>query len=174
MNFSERLKMFRTASGLSQTEIAKMLGMTRQNYSRYENPELNIQPTLDLVCKLADIFGKDPNTLIGYIPKINEAEYARSILKNYEETDDCICYTYLLTLDIEKSPILNDVENHAYKDHKFIINLTKDEFLRFVKRSYNLARTVAQEESEQKRDEYFRSIINRMIFAHYLEYRNIK
>lgn len=173
--FSQRLKHFRLKAGYSQKELADIIGISVSTYNNYETR--NYEPKIEILIELAYALSIDVNLLVGFIPKLtkaNEMQYAKNVLDNFEEKDDNICYTYLLTLDVEKIPILNDVEDQAYKNHKFIINLTKDEFLRFVKRSYNLARIVAQEESEQKRDEYFRSIINRMIFAHYLEYRNSK
>ena len=169
--FSQRLKYFRLKAGYSQKELADLIGISVSTYNNYETR--NYEPKIEILVELAYALSIDVNLLVGFIPKLtksNEMQYAKKVLNNFEENGDVISYTYLLTLDVENSPILNEVESHAYKDHKLIINLTKDEFLRFVKHSFNLARNVAQEESEQKRDEYFRSIINRMIFAHYLEY----
>ena len=48
----ERIKEIRTARRLSQVELAKMLGVTKQSVSNWENE--NIQPSIEMLVKIAD------------------------------------------------------------------------------------------------------------------------
>lgn len=57
----ERIEMLRKDRGISQTEIAKLLGISQRNYSHYERGETNIP--LDILCKIAMIH----NTSIDYL-----------------------------------------------------------------------------------------------------------
>lgn len=52
----ENLKQARKFKGLTQTEVAKILNMTQQQYSRFENGifELNYEQILEL-CELYEI-----------------------------------------------------------------------------------------------------------------------
>ena len=78
--FAERLRYYRVRSAYSQKGLAQKLGMTRQNYSRYENKALNVQPTLELLQKMAAVLGIDVNTLIGY--QANEKEKMLAVLRS--------------------------------------------------------------------------------------------
>ncbi len=54
--FGQRLKESRKLSGKTQSEVAKILHMTQQQYSRFENGvyELNYEQIVTL-CKLYDV-----------------------------------------------------------------------------------------------------------------------
>ncbi len=60
----ENIKSARKAKGLTQKEVAKILFMTQQQYSRFENGifELNYQQLLD-ICKILDI---TPNEIFDF------------------------------------------------------------------------------------------------------------
>lgn len=59
-----RLKQLRTENDVSQSDIAKLLDVTRQAYSRYERGER--EPDLEMLCKLADYYGVTVDYLIGH------------------------------------------------------------------------------------------------------------
>lgn len=61
---SERLRELRINMGLTQTEIAEKLGISRVNYNRYEKGERT--PDDDLKRKLADFFNVSIDYLIGH------------------------------------------------------------------------------------------------------------
>lgn len=52
--FNERLKELRTERRISQTDIGKALGVTKQSVSNWEND--NILPSMEIICKLATLF----------------------------------------------------------------------------------------------------------------------
>ena len=49
----ERIREIRMAKRLSQVELAKMVGVTKQSISNWENE--NIQPSIEMLSKLADV-----------------------------------------------------------------------------------------------------------------------
>lgn len=52
--FGERLKQLRESQGLSQTELADYLNVSRQSIGGYEND--NVDPGMDTLVKIADKF----------------------------------------------------------------------------------------------------------------------
>lgn len=61
--FSERIKMLRTSMSLNQVEFAKKLGVTKQSVSNWENS--NIQPSIDMLVKIATTFSVSSDFLLG-------------------------------------------------------------------------------------------------------------
>ena len=66
ITFPQNLRKARTNAGYTQAALAEKLGMTRQNYARYENDLMYATPTLDLLCDLSAILSVDINTLVGF------------------------------------------------------------------------------------------------------------
>lgn len=62
--FGERLKNLRLAKGLSQEELGKRLGVTKQAVSNWEIE--NVTPALDMFLNIAHFFNTTPNYLLGY------------------------------------------------------------------------------------------------------------
>ncbi len=58
-----RIKELRTAHGLTQVEFAKNLSVSKQAVSNWENN--NIQPSIDMLVKIADFFGVSTDYLLG-------------------------------------------------------------------------------------------------------------
>jgi transcriptional regulator with XRE-family HTH domain len=54
MDFGEKIKKLRKTKGLSQQELANILGVHPKHISRYENHSSN--PSLDVLLKLRDLF----------------------------------------------------------------------------------------------------------------------
>ncbi len=63
MTFGETLKKYRLMNNLSQEELASKLDIARSNISKYEKGDL--EPTISIILKLAEIFKVDANTLLG-------------------------------------------------------------------------------------------------------------
>lgn len=59
---SRRIKALRLAHGLNQVELAKNLSVTKQTVSNWENN--NIQPSVDMLVKLADFFSVSTDYLL--------------------------------------------------------------------------------------------------------------
>ena len=67
----QRINEMRTAFGWSQVELAKRLGVAKQTVSNWEND--NIQPSIDMLLKLAKLFGVTTDYLLGQeeIPRLS-------------------------------------------------------------------------------------------------------
>lgn len=58
----EKIKNLRTERGISQTELAAQLNMSKQAVSNWEND--NIMPSIEMLLKLADYFGVTTDFLL--------------------------------------------------------------------------------------------------------------
>ena len=59
---SEKLREVRLSRGLSQVELAKQLGVTKQSVSNWEND--NIQPSVDMLVKIAQCLSVSTDYLL--------------------------------------------------------------------------------------------------------------
>lgn len=57
-----RIKELRTARNLSQVQMAKLLGVTKQSVSNWENN--NIQPSVDMLVMIARLFSASTDYLL--------------------------------------------------------------------------------------------------------------
>lgn len=64
MKFTEKIKSLREADGLTQRQLSASLGIDVALYNRFEKGERLMKR--ELVCKLAEIYGRNPNDLIKY------------------------------------------------------------------------------------------------------------
>ena len=64
------LKEIRLNRGLTQTEVARHLGISQNTYSNYENENRN--PDVGMLIKLADLFKVSIDELFGYQEKKKE------------------------------------------------------------------------------------------------------
>ncbi len=60
---NEKIKTLRLAGNYSQVDIAEKLSVTKQTISNWENN--NIQPSVDMLVKIADLFGVTTDYLLG-------------------------------------------------------------------------------------------------------------
>ena len=58
---NEKLRNVRTAMGISQTELARRVGVSRQTVNMIENSEYN--PTLELCVRICKVLGMTLNDL---------------------------------------------------------------------------------------------------------------
>ncbi len=61
--FYERIKELRLSLGISQVEFGRRLHVTKQCISNWENG--NIQPSIDMLIKIASIFSVSADYLLG-------------------------------------------------------------------------------------------------------------
>ncbi len=59
----ENIRRLRAGKGISQVELADALGVTKQSVSNWENN--NIQPSIDMLLKLAGFFSVSTDRLLG-------------------------------------------------------------------------------------------------------------
>ena len=60
---NQRIREVRQARGMSQVELAGLLGVTKQSVSNWEND--NIQPSIEMLVKLALTLGVSTDYLLG-------------------------------------------------------------------------------------------------------------
>ncbi len=60
---SEKIREIRIAKKISQVELAKALGVTKQSVSNWEND--NIQPSVEMLSKIADVLCVTTDYLLG-------------------------------------------------------------------------------------------------------------
>ena len=60
---SEKIKTLRLSCNYSQVDVAEKLSVTKQTISNWENN--NIQPSVDMLVKIADLFGVTTDYLLG-------------------------------------------------------------------------------------------------------------
>lgn len=64
-----RLKLFRERAGITQKEMAAVLGIPLRTYQNYEH---NVRaPSLEVLCKFASTCGASLDELVGYAPRVN-------------------------------------------------------------------------------------------------------
>ena len=74
---NERIKMMRKIKGLTLLEVAEYLGVQEATVQRYESGNIkNLKH--ETICKLADLFGCDPQYLVGWT-KNNPENYNSTI-----------------------------------------------------------------------------------------------
>ena len=89
------IKKLRIAKRLNQVEFAKVLCVTKQCVSNWEND--NVVPSIDMLCKIADFFGVSTDYLLGR----NE----RRVVEVSNLTDEQISHITSIVNDLGK---LND------------------------------------------------------------------
>ena len=62
-SLNENIKKLRTSHGMSQVEFAKLVGVTKQCVSNWEND--NVLPSIDMLVKIADLFKVRTDFLLG-------------------------------------------------------------------------------------------------------------
>ena len=89
---SENIKKLRIANGLSQVELAKKLGLTKQCVSNWEND--NVMPSIDMLVKIANLFKVSTDHILG----IDEKKY----LEITGLSDDQLAHIQAIINDIAK------------------------------------------------------------------------
>ena len=89
---SENIKLLRQAKGLSQVELSKELGVTKQCVSNWEND--NVIPSVEMLVKLADYFKVTTDYLLGRTQTVtvdvsgltkNQISHISHIISDFEE-----------------------------------------------------------------------------------------
>ena len=98
LSLNENIKRLRIAQGLNQVEFAKILCVTKQCVSNWEND--NVVPSIDMLCKIADFFGVSTDYLLGRSEK--------RVIEVSNLTDEQIACIVSLVDDLKK---LNELAN---------------------------------------------------------------
>ena len=89
---NENIKKLRIARGLNQVEFAKILCVTKQCVSNWEND--NVVPSIDMLCKIADFFEVSTDYLLG--------RSERRVIEVSSLTDEQIAHITNLIYDLTK------------------------------------------------------------------------
>ncbi len=60
---NENIKILRQSKGINQIEFGRILGVTKQCVSNWEND--NVLPSIEMLIKIADVFGVTTDYLLG-------------------------------------------------------------------------------------------------------------
>ena len=96
---NENIKKLRIVRGLNQVEFAKILCVTKQCVSNWEND--NVVPSIDMLCKIADFFEVSTDYLLG--------RSERRVIEVSSLTDEQIAHITSLIYDLTK---LNRMKEH--------------------------------------------------------------
>lgn len=96
MDFSQIVKQLRLERGLTQQELANMVGLTKVTISQYETGKR--KPSFEMIEALADVFHVDMNYLLGFTDKISRP--------SGNQTDDKV-YNKYLAMTLEEIDLIN-------------------------------------------------------------------
>lgn len=131
--FSANLRLYRVKAGYTQVELANRLGMTRQNYIRYEARVNTAQPSIKLLCNMAKILNTDVNTLVGYQSTI-DVDTAYKML-DVKEHDGDIDYSFTIKVDHRNDAGFDDPPY----EKRITITMPKADFDRIISKNYGFA-----------------------------------
>ena len=89
---NENIKKLRIVRGLNQVEFSKILCVTKQCVSNWEND--NVVPSIDMLCKIADFFEVSTDYLLG--------RSERRVIEVSSLTDEQIAHITSLIYDLTK------------------------------------------------------------------------
>lgn len=62
-SLNENIKKMRISRGMNQVEFARLIGVTKQCVSNWEND--NVVPSIEMLVKIADVFNVKTDALLG-------------------------------------------------------------------------------------------------------------
>jgi len=89
----EQIKKLRTARSMSQVGLARMLGVTKQSVSNWENN--NILPSIDMLIKIADFFSCTTDYLL-------EIDDKRKVIEVSDLTLEQIAHIQMIVNDYKQ------------------------------------------------------------------------
>lgn len=90
---NENIKRLRMARGLNQVEFARVMGVSKQCVSNWEND--NVVPSIDMLCKIADFFGVGTDFLLG--------RSERRVIEVSNLTEEQIDHIAIIVRDLQKA-----------------------------------------------------------------------
>ena len=99
LSLNDNIKKLRIAQGLNQVEFAKILCVTKQCVSNWEND--NVVPSIEMLCKIADFFGVSTDYLLG--------RSGKRAIEVSNLTEEQIAHLTSLVQDLQ---ILSELKNH--------------------------------------------------------------
>lgn len=113
-DFKDMLKYFRERKGLSQSQLAKYIGVSSSTISMYETGRR--EPDFEVEERIADFFNVDLNTLRGKDPEaagIFLSQFEISIIENYRIADPVTKDVIIRLLGLDKPSDLKEAGSYA-------------------------------------------------------------
>lgn len=102
----KNLKKLRRDKGITQKQLANMLGVSQQSVNKYENH--NVEPDLSTVMKMADYFGTSVDYLIGY----TDAETENASLHTVSEEEAVLLRSWRVLSSSQRAAISAIIESY--------------------------------------------------------------
>lgn len=80
----KNLRKLRIFKGISQQQLADVIGTSQQSINKYENH--NIEPDIQALIKLAEFFGTTIDYLVGYVPPLSTKSPQEEVELSHEES----------------------------------------------------------------------------------------
>ena len=80
----ENLKKLREEAGISQKQLAELIGVSQQSVNKYENH--NIEPDIEMMIRIADHFNTSVDYLIGHTDVRRKIEATQAYELNTDES----------------------------------------------------------------------------------------
>ena len=131
MDFNSKLKHYRTLSGMTGKEFAEKLGVSYGSYMNYENKKN--QPSLQLVCKMADLLNLSTDKLLGH--EVDKYQKWVKILEDYRNV-------IITPLENSKEIKLTYRMSGTWVETEII--LTKDKFIEIMEQCEKKAESITE------------------------------
>lgn len=115
-DFAGNLKYLRKEQGLTQTELASKLGVSRSTIGMYENGER--EPDFETLGTIAEFFGVDMNFLLG-------SSADPRLENNYYLDDEVAELAQEIYEDPEKRMLFSAARDISKDDMQFVIDMIK-------------------------------------------------
>jgi len=96
-SYGQRISHLRESMNLTQTELARRLGITRASLSHYETGRR--VPDFETISKMADFFGVSVDYIIGRTERPDPPPEIRQFDNHLELSDEKILEKYVFTID---------------------------------------------------------------------------
>lgn len=106
----KNLKQLRTKKGISQQQLAEILGVSQQSINKYENHK--VEPDIYMLMKMADFFETSIDYLVGYTMVHRQAEVIKQY--NLDMDESTLMEKYRMLTPGERESIRLIVENYMH------------------------------------------------------------
>ena len=134
MSFTENLRAARENLGFSQSEVARRLGVSQSNYSKYETRDIRM-PT-DLVEKVVTLFN-DPKLKIEYVSEMRLGIFNIPLLNNIDDNFTTVIDS--LIEELNEARISAEAIKKITRNKKSKHDLTSDEQTLFFMHQIQIA-----------------------------------
>ena len=115
-SFGQNLIYYRTQCGLTQQEVADKLNLNRSTYTKYETSVS--EPSLEILLKIADIFGVDPNQLLDTERTKNVADSKKTKISVNPKEEKIFVNSFRMLDSSQKKEVFNTMSKFINENGK--------------------------------------------------------